>query len=66
MATYNEVYIYSRPTTFYIYLMFVVLCSVSAALQKQLPGSTAVVFGETVKKWLKYAPEREGGVPRNA
>ncbi|XP_062396679.1 uncharacterized protein LOC134087287 isoform X2 [Sardina pilchardus] len=37
-----------------------------AALQKQLSGSTAVVFGETVKKWLKYAPEREGGVPRNA
>ncbi|XP_076135989.1 uncharacterized protein LOC143118776 isoform X1 [Alosa pseudoharengus] len=35
-----------------------------AALQKQLPGSTVLVFGETVKKWLKYAPEKEGGVPR--
>ncbi|KAK1880383.1 Gag polyprotein [Dissostichus eleginoides] len=22
-------------------------------------------FSETVKKWLRYAPEREGGIPRN-
>ncbi|XP_049329689.1 uncharacterized protein LOC111189375 isoform X2 [Astyanax mexicanus] len=36
----------------------------SAALQKQLPGSTQLQFAETIKKWLKYAPEREGGVPR--
>ncbi|KAL2096925.1 hypothetical protein ACEWY4_006132 [Coilia grayii] len=31
------------------------------ALQKQLPGSTHAVFGDSVKKWLKYAPERGGG-----
>ncbi|MED6288411.1 hypothetical protein CHARACLAT_026220 [Characodon lateralis] len=22
-------------------------------------------YSETVKKWLRYAPEREGGIPRN-
>ena len=33
----------------------------SAALQKQLPGTTHIVFSGTLKKWLKYAPEREGG-----
>ncbi|CAL8236144.1 unnamed protein product, partial [Arctogadus glacialis] len=32
-----------------------------AALQKQLPGTTHIVFSGTLKKWLKYAPEREGG-----
>ncbi|KAL2102395.1 hypothetical protein ACEWY4_001563 [Coilia grayii] len=32
------------------------------ALQKQLPGSTHAVFGDNVKKWLKYAPERGGRV----
>ena len=32
----------------------------SAALQKQLPGTTHIVYSGTLKKWLKYAPEREG------
>ncbi|KAK0147818.1 hypothetical protein N1851_012508 [Merluccius polli] len=32
-----------------------------AALQKQLPGTTHMVYSGTLKKWLKYAPEREGG-----
>ncbi|KAK0136715.1 hypothetical protein N1851_027122 [Merluccius polli] len=32
-----------------------------AALQKQLPGTTHIVYSGTLKKWLKYAPEREGG-----
>ncbi|KAK0150997.1 hypothetical protein N1851_007870 [Merluccius polli] len=35
-----------------------------AALQKQLPGSTQMQYEGTLKKWLKYAPEREGGVER--
>ncbi|XP_060769273.1 uncharacterized protein LOC132876053 isoform X2 [Neoarius graeffei] len=34
------------------------------ALQKQLPGSTRANFSDAVKKWLKYAPEREGGMRR--
>ncbi|XP_076842085.1 uncharacterized protein LOC143486116 [Brachyhypopomus gauderio] len=35
-----------------------------AALQKQIPGSTHIGFADAVKKWLKYAPDRGGGVPR--
>ncbi|XP_062406791.1 uncharacterized protein LOC134097855 [Sardina pilchardus] len=35
-----------------------------AGLQKQLPGSTQMAYEGTVKKWLKYAPEREGGIER--
>ncbi|XP_060770056.1 uncharacterized protein LOC132881528 [Neoarius graeffei] len=34
------------------------------ALQKQLPGSTHATFSDAIKKWLKYAPEREGGMRR--
>ncbi|XP_076130792.1 uncharacterized protein LOC143112403 [Alosa pseudoharengus] len=37
-----------------------------AALQKQLPGSTIMIYEGTVKKWLKYAPERDGGVGRRS
>ena len=36
-----------------VFLSFFLSFFLSAALQKQLPG--------TLKKWLKYAPEREGG-----
>ncbi|XP_060778972.1 uncharacterized protein LOC132887516 [Neoarius graeffei] len=34
------------------------------ALQKQLPGSTHATFSDAIKKWLKYALEREGGMRR--
>ncbi|XP_041921756.1 uncharacterized protein LOC121685350 isoform X1 [Alosa sapidissima] len=37
-----------------------------AALQKQLPGSTIMIYEGTVKKWLKYVPERDGGVGRRS
>ncbi|KAL2087967.1 hypothetical protein ACEWY4_016795 [Coilia grayii] len=35
-----------------------------AALQKTHPGSTMAVYEGTVKKWLKYAPDRDGGAAR--
>ncbi|KAJ8363062.1 hypothetical protein SKAU_G00118930 [Synaphobranchus kaupii] len=34
------------------------------AVQHRMKGTTHLVFAEIVKKWLRYAPERGGGIPR--
>ncbi|MED6240690.1 hypothetical protein ATANTOWER_026030 [Ataeniobius toweri] len=36
-----------------------------AAVQQFNPKLTDKDYSKTVKKWLCYAPEREGGIPRN-
>ncbi|MEQ2254025.1 hypothetical protein ILYODFUR_038640 [Ilyodon furcidens] len=57
-APYKVYWIFTLSSS----LLFLCL---SAAAQQFDPKLTDKDYSETVKKWLRYAPEREGGIPRN-